>query len=111
MWEFNSKNTFFEQLLILFLCENNISFTTQKIPCRSKGSDTSYFVFYSIIRTLAMITTHTRATGYVAAYAAATSSVPAEAISAPSAGVLVMPPVMDPSEISRSILNTLVASK
>ena len=40
-------------------------------------------------------TTATSATGYVAAYAAATSSVPAKLIRVPSAGVLVMPPVIE----------------
>ena len=56
-------------------------------------------------------TTATSATGYVAAYAAATSSVPAKLIRVPSAGVLVMPPVIEPMLFSKQSLSTCFAKK
>ena len=54
-------------------------------------------------------TTATSAIGYVAAYAAATSSVPATWISVPRAGVLVMPPVIEPRILRMLILSTYFA--
>ena len=51
-------------------------------------------------------TTKINAIGYVDAYADATSSVPAVEINAPSAGVLVIPPVIEPRMLNIDNLNT-----
>ena len=56
------------------------------------------------------MTTETRATGYVAAYDAATSSVPAVLISVPSAGVEVIPPVIEPKLFSTRSFSTNFAN-
>ena len=48
------------------------------------------------------------AMGYVAAYAAATSSVPATLMSVPSAGVLVIPPVIEPRLLSNGIFKNIL---
>ena len=54
-------------------------------------------------------TTHTNAMGYVAAYADATSSVPVTPISVPNAGVLVIPPVIEPKLLRRESFKTYFA--
>ena len=49
------------------------------------------------------------ATGYVAAYADATFSVPAVLMRVPSAGVEVMPPVIEPRLLSKLSFSTYLA--
>ena len=49
--------------------------------------------------------------GYVAAYADATSSVPVTPICVPNAGVLVIPPQIEPSELNTLYFNTFAANK
>ena len=56
-------------------------------------------------------TTITNAIGYVAAYADATSSVFVTPISVPSAGVLVIPPHIEPSVLNILSFNTFAAKK
>lgn len=56
-------------------------------------------------------TTQIRATGYTAAYDDVTSSVSAVLISAPRAGVEVMPPVIEPSAFSIGIFSRTLAMK
>ena len=64
-----------------------------------------------IIKNCDTRTTAMSAIGYVAAYAAATSSVFATPISVPSAGVLVIPPVIAPRLLSRLSFKTYFANR
>ena len=64
-----------------------------------------------MIRNCETRTTEISATGYVAAYAEATFSVPAVLIRVPSAGVEVIPPVMDPRLLRRLSFSTYLANR